>query len=74
MVGDEWGPREDDACALCSASVLAPANEPVVIWRGGSGRLALHGGCAGSFVLRLARDAWELERDAADGKYPLTKV
>ncbi len=67
-VGDQFGPKTDARCMLCSQP-LDP-DEPVVMWSGPDD-LCLHGGCAGTFVLRLARDAWEVERDANDGKYTL---
>jgi hypothetical protein len=51
---------------LCNEPLIV--EEPVVMWRGATD-LYLHGGCAGTFVLRLARDAWEVERDANDGKH-----
>jgi hypothetical protein len=37
----------------------------------GPTEIYLHGSCAGSFVLRIARDAWEVERAAGDGEFEL---
>jgi hypothetical protein len=68
-MGDQWGPKPDSLCMLCEQSFTK--EEPVVMWAGPTD-LCLHGGCAGTFVLRLARDAWEVEREANDGKYKLT--
>lgn len=68
-VGEEWGPEPGELCMLCSEPLIV--EEPAVMWRGPTD-LYLHGGCAGTFVLRLARDAWEVERDANDGKHKLT--
>lgn len=62
-------PDAEQACLLCFGDFTD--GEPVVMW-GGPQRLYLHGGCAGSFVLRLARDAWEVERDADDRKFTIT--
>jgi hypothetical protein len=59
----------DPRCLLCSDPLKD--DEPIVFWAGVS-NLYLHGSCAGTFVLRLARDAWEVERDANDGKHSLT--
>ena len=59
-------------CFLCGDSTK---DEPVIHWSGFGGflddegmMLVLHAGCAGSFVLRLARDAWEAENKKGDGK------
>lgn len=68
-MGDQWGPKPDSRCMLCQEPLTT--DEPVIMW-GGPVDLCLHGGCAGTFVLRLARDAWEVERNANDGKYTLT--
>ena len=61
-----------DAANLPVALESVADGEPVVLWSGSGGHLWLHGGCAGSFVLRLARDAWEIERDASDGRFTVT--
>lgn len=66
---DDFYPS-DKNCLLCGDDFSD--GEPVVFWRGQDQELHLHGGCAGSFVLRLARDAWQVERDAQDGKFELT--
>ena len=69
--GDPQYPGESTLCFWCAESVAD--GEPVVYWHGGGGgQLWLHGGCVGSFVLRLARDAWEIERDAGDGRFTIT--
>lgn len=70
LTGDGQYPAASVSCFLCGEP--AGDGEPVVYWRGAGADLWLHGGCAGSFVLRLARDAWEIERDAGDGKFALT--
>lgn len=67
---DDFYPKREELCFLCST--LAGDGEPVVMWGGQDLTLYLHGGCAGSFVLRIARDAWQVERDADDGKFTLT--
>lgn len=67
---DEFGPQPGDSCMLCHEPLTA--DEPIVFWAGPT-NLTLHGGCAGTFVLRLARDAWEVERDANDGKHKLNR-
>jgi hypothetical protein len=68
-LGDEWGPSKGSICLLCREPLTE--DEPVVMWAGPPD-LCLHGGCAGTFALRIARDAWEVERDANDGKFTLT--
>jgi hypothetical protein len=68
---DEFCPQPGDLCVLCLKPLVA--DEPIVYWHGGPTKLNLHGGCAGTFVLRLARDAWEVERDANDGKHELRR-
>jgi hypothetical protein len=65
----EQYPDRQARCFLCGDSFAD--RQPVAFWGGANGNLYLHGGCAGSFVLRLARDAWEIERDAADGKFAI---
>lgn len=71
LPGDPQYPGKSTLCFLCGESVAD--GEPVVYWHGGGvAHLWLHGGCAGSFVLRLARDAWEIERDAGDGRFTVT--
>lgn len=67
---DELYPPSGTECLLCLGDFSD--GQPAVYWRGGQD-LFLHGGCAGTFVLRLARDAWQLERDADDDKFELTK-
>ena len=62
-------PDKDAGCFLCGDSFAD--RQPVAFWGGATGNLYLHGGCAGSFVLRIARDAWEIERDAADGRFAI---
>jgi hypothetical protein len=71
-LGDQFYPggsppwlNQEAVCSLCFSPV-ADDSEPVVLWHGGNGDLWLHGRCAGSFVLRLARDAWEIERDTGN--------
>jgi hypothetical protein len=65
-VDDEY-PTADARCFLCSEHFNDEG--PVVFWRGGGGqRVYWHGDCSASFVLRFARDAWEIQRDADDGK------
>jgi hypothetical protein len=64
-----WYPSVQDRCLLCSGDFSD--GEPVVMWHGPY-RVWLHGGCAGSFVLRIARDAWEVESKAEDGEFTLT--
>lgn len=59
-------------CFLCSQRFDASDGEPAVYWVTAGEYIFFHGDCAGSFVLRLARDAWEVQRDAGDGKFPLT--
>ena len=70
LPNQEFYPEPKKTCFLCSGP--AADGEPVVAWFGVSQDLYLHGGCAGSFVLRLARDAWQVERDADDGAFTLT--
>ena len=68
---DDFYPKPDDPCFLC----MSPAadGEPVVMWWNGEDHVIYrHGGCAGSFVLRLARDAWQIEHDADDGAFTVT--
>ena len=67
--GDQYYPSAERRCALCSTAF--DDDEPVVYW-GGPEDFYLHGGCSGSFVLRLARDAWQVEHDANDGQFTLT--
>jgi hypothetical protein len=71
MLDDRFFPEDPDpTCLLCSTPLTH--DEPTVVWTGIT-NIFLHGGCATSFVLRLARDAWEVERDANGGKYTLTR-
>lgn len=72
---DEWYFKEGDACFLCGKGA---DGVPAVMWKGsGAGStvvtLLLHGGCAGTFTLRLARDAWEVEHRAGPDTYTLTR-
>jgi hypothetical protein len=68
--GDRFYPEGPDvACLLCSKPFTD--DEPIVMWSGIT-NIYLHGGCAGTFVLRLARDAWQVENEANDGKFALT--
>ena len=62
-------PDDTKACLLCTKGFSD--QEPIVLWRG-SKDIYVHGGCAGTLVLRLARDAWQVERDADDGAFSLT--
>jgi hypothetical protein len=60
----------DHLCVLCSEPA-ADGKEPVVVWAteavgDASPFLYWHAGCTTSFVLRLGRDAWQLEHDRAD--------
>jgi hypothetical protein len=76
--GDDFYPTTESGdksqeCFLCGENFDPSDGEPVVYWRGGGTNIHFHGGCAGSFALRFARDAWEVERDADDGKFPLTR-
>ena len=70
LPGDERYPAESVSCFLCGEP--AADGEPVAYWSGAGADLWLHGGCVGSFVLRLARDAWQIENDAGDGKFAIT--
>jgi hypothetical protein len=64
-------PDESVVCFLCGET--AADGEPVAYWMGaGNSYLWLHGGCVGSFVHRLGRDAWQIENEAGDGKYTVT--
>jgi hypothetical protein len=67
---DEFAPQPGDLCMLCQEPLTD--DEPIVMWSGPT-QLNLHGGCAGTFVLRLARDAWQVEHEASDGKYKLRR-
>jgi hypothetical protein len=58
-----WHERDDLVCFLCGHSI--PRQWLAVHWDGATGAITLHRGCATSFVLRLARDCWELERHEA---------
>ena len=69
LPGDRFYPEAGTDCFLCGKSM---DDEPVAYWNDAGSSLYLHGGCAGTFVLRLARDAWQIERDAADGEFTLT--
>jgi hypothetical protein len=69
-LGDQFGPKPGALCMLCQEPLIA--GEPVVMWSGPTD-LNLHGGCAGTFVLRLARDAWQVENEANDGKCELKR-
>ena len=60
-------PSAENTCILCAGGF--EDGQPVVFW---NSQLYWHGGCAGSFALRFARDAWQVEHDAADRKYQLT--
>lgn len=73
LADDEFYPTVRDrvaSCLLCGKPF--EDEEPAVFWEGSEQSLYLHGGCAGSFVLRLARDAWDVERRADDGEFTLT--
>jgi len=68
---DFYPSNRDDAptCFLCAKPFDPSDGQPVVYWVGGGTYIAFHGDCAGSFVLRFARDAWEIQRDTDDGKF-----
>lgn len=57
-------PPDATFCFLCSESF--EHGEQVVYWVGAGTAIYLHGRCTASFVLRLARDAWALERTIYD--------
>ena len=75
--GDDYYPTNVDdgshTCFLCSEEFDPSDGEPVVYWVTRGAYIFFHGDCAGSFVLRLARDAWEVQRDANDGKFALKR-
>ena len=54
-----WNELGELDCFLCGHSIGRQAM--AVYWGGATGDIALHRACATSFVLRLARDCWELE-------------
>lgn len=45
-------------CFLCGEALTYP----MVAWHGAQGLICFHDSCATSFVLRFARDCWELEK------------
>lgn len=45
-------------CFLCGKTLFYP----MVVWHGAQGLICLHRWCATSFVLRLSRDCWEIEK------------
>lgn len=47
-------------CFLCGERISPQSI--AVYWGGATASIAFHRGCASSFVLRLARDCWELEQ------------
>ena len=49
----------EDRCFLCSEPISR--QEVAIMWAGATGEIVLHARCATSFVLRLARDCWEVE-------------
>ena len=54
----------DAHCFLCGET----PTYPMVMWAGADGnRMYLHESCAPRFILKLARDAWELENVRGDG-------
>jgi hypothetical protein len=57
-----WNDQGRLDCFLCGARI--PHQSLAVYWAGATGHIALHRECAVSFVLRLARDCWELEHAA----------
>jgi hypothetical protein len=61
------GVNEHTQCFLCGEPLQRP---PTIVWVGNTGSIAFHAVCGTSFVLRLARDCWELERDASDLRPP----
>jgi hypothetical protein len=61
-------PTDPSRCFLCSE--LFDDGLPVVYWTGADNEIFLHGECAGSFVLRLARDAWEIDRYLGHARFP----
>ena len=56
----------ESVCFLCAE----PPRYPMVVWHGAGGTqtILLHEECAGSLVLRLARDAWEVEHERKSGR------
>lgn len=62
--GHELWPSTD-GCFLCAKPFDGTGT--AVMWVGVGARIYLHGEyCAGSFVLRVARDAWQVEHDRGD--------
>lgn len=61
-------PSNPARCFLCSE--LFHDGLPVVYWTGGNNEIFLHGDCAGSFVFRLARDAWEIDGYLGHAQFP----
>jgi hypothetical protein len=47
-------------CFLCYDPV--GKHELAIYWHGATGDILFHRGCAASFVFRLARDCWEIDR------------
>lgn len=60
--GSDLYPAKDRVCFLCAGTFDGSGD--VVMWVGAGYFMYLHGQrCAGSFVLRLARDAWQVEHE-----------
>jgi hypothetical protein len=55
-----WHDRDELICFLCGGPIRKQSM--AVYWLGATGGINFHRACATSFVLRLARDCWELER------------
>lgn len=51
-------------CFLCG-EVLS---FPMIMWAGMTSSIYLHEECASQFVVRLARDCWELENNRSKGR------
>ncbi|AQS69596.1 hypothetical protein B1H29_24300 [Streptomyces pactum] len=63
-LGHDLYPSEE-VCFLCAKPFDGAGT--AVTWVGVGARIYLHGEyCAGSFVLRIARDAWQIEHDRDD--------
>lgn len=63
--GSDLFPSEDELCFLCAKPFRDDGQ--AVRWTGDGVSIYLHGRyCAGSFVLRLARDAWQVEHERGE--------
>lgn len=67
--GSDQYPSLDRLCFLCSKPFDGVGI--VVMWAGPGHFVYLHGQrCASSFVLRLGRDAWEVEHEQRSTAHP----